>query len=89
MDMSSFGIESRRNGVWQREVINGKPMRTATAAEAREHASTYIEFSWRIVEDPGEPNVSLEGDHPSNEFAHLEVTPDAKSAPKSQPDQHQ
>jgi hypothetical protein len=87
--MMSFGIESQRNGVWQREVINGKPMRLATRQEAREHAGTYIEFPWRIVDDPAEPNVSLEGDHPSNEFAHLEVTLDAKSEPKSQPDQRQ
>jgi hypothetical protein len=72
--MMSFGIESRRNGVWQREVINGKPMRMATRQEAREHASTYIGVPWRIVEDPAETNCSHEADYPSNNYGHLEQT---------------
>jgi hypothetical protein len=74
--MMSFGIESRRNGVWQREVINGKPMRLATRQEAREHASTYIGVPWRVVDDPAEPNISHEADYPANNYGHLETQQD-------------
>jgi hypothetical protein len=76
--VGSFGIEFLRDGVWQREVINAKPMRLSTRQEARQHASTYIEFPWRIVDDPGKPNVSHLADHPLNTFAHLEVMSDIK-----------
>jgi hypothetical protein len=78
-EMSSFGIEFLRDGVWQPEVFNGVPMRLATRRGARQFASTYIEFPWRIIEYPGEPNVSHESDHPFNNYGHLEVMPDFKS----------
>jgi hypothetical protein len=81
VDFMAFGIEFQNSdGAWQREVINGVPMRVATRREARQHASTYIEFPWRIVEDSGEPNCSHEADYPVNNYGHLEVMPNAKSA---------
>jgi hypothetical protein len=80
-DWMSFGIEFLRNGVWQRELISGVPMRLATRYETRQYASTYIEFPWRIVEDPGESNCAHEPDYPLNDYAHLEVMPDIKSTP--------
>jgi hypothetical protein len=78
--VSSFGIEFFRNGVWQRELIFGVPMRLTTRYETRQYASTYIGFPWRIVEDSGKPNVAHQSDHPFNNYGHLEVTPDVMSA---------